>query len=302
VTAAAPFDLLTEGTGGGRPHTATTGRLVPLLPVGFALAGALTGATVAQAPPSSLDWTSAQRHAVMQAWEPQHAPLAPFAPVATAAVGAARGLLEGVKHESGLTWNQIAGALGVDVRALHLWRNGGGISARHEARLHELSFLVDSVALEDPAEARTELIDAKAGRSVLERFGAGESGSEAALAAPWRHQARQGLGRSAAAVRSGEPIDEDFLFLLYTDPAETAALVAHLGGALDEPATSRREWERHLDVQFGQVEQPAAAAAPVLLENDHDAAVVAPLFEIDELAITLGVGAIASRPTLHGEA
>lgn len=300
MSTAAPLDLLTA-TGGGRPHTATAARLVSLLPVGFVLAGALTGATAATVPPSSLDWTSAQGHAVVDArpWEPQHVLIAPVVP---ADIGAARGLLDGVKHDSGLTWNQIAGALGVDVRAVHLWRNGGGISAGHEARLHQLAFLVASVALEDPADTRAELIDVRAGQSVLERFGAGASGHDAALTAPWRAAAREGLERSAAAVRSGDPIDEDFLFLLYTDPAEIDGHVTRLRGVLDESATSQRAWDTQLDARLDRVEQSATGGAPILLEHDQDAAAPTPLFDIEELPIKLGVGAIASRPTLHGEA
>lgn len=298
------LQLIKEGTGGGGGRAgATAGRLTALAPVSFVIAGALTGATVAAAPPSVLDWTSSGMHRLehAQAWGSRHAaPLMPEPVLNTAQI-----LLESVKQETGLTWGQLADAMGVEVRTVHLWRNGGGISAAHESRLHDLAFLVDNVRLHEPSEARGELVSARSGQSLLERFRGGSAAQELALAAPWRVDARDGLSRSVTALKTGEAVDEDLVFLLYADEAAVAAFADHAGTVLQDPARSRREWEAELDSQFGKVEQPlAVGSAPAISADAFDDVgelETVPLFALEDLGIALGVGAIASRPIADGE-
>jgi hypothetical protein len=293
--------LIEQGTGGGEGRIAgAAGKLVRFAPVSFAIAGALTGATTAMAPPSVLDWTSSGVHRLENpaVWISRDTVAVSPSPALTAT----QNLLENIKQDSGLTWGQIADAMGVEVRAIHLWRNGGGISATHEARLHDLGFLVQSVQLHAPSDVRSELVSARSGQSLLDQFGGGAPSRELALLAPWRIEAQDGLARSVEARMGGEPIDEDFAFLLYADDAEVAAFATHAGLLLEDPATARTDWESEINAEFGEVEQPPLVDAAPALEadvvDDVEPDGTAPLFGLDDLGISLGVGAIASRPTV----
>jgi hypothetical protein len=296
------LSLIEQGTGGGDGRVASAaGKLVKLAPVGFVIAGALTGPTAALAPPSLLDWTSSGVHRLEtpDAWTSRDAGTA----VRSSVLTATQILLENIKQNSGLTWGQVADAMGVEVRAVHLWRNGGGISAAHETRLHDFAFLAEGVRLHEPSDVRSELVNAQTGQSLLDRFRAGATPRDLAMVAPWRIAAREGLSRSVAARLSGDAVDEDFAFLLYAADPAVSAFASHGGALLDEPTTSRRDWEAEINAQFGEVEQPLVAeAAPIVNANGNDDIErygAAPLFGLDDLGITLGVGAIASRPTVN---
>jgi hypothetical protein len=213
-----------------------------------------------------------------------------------------------IKDETGLTWGQIANAMDVEVRTLHLWRTGGGISAAHEARLYDLDFLVQSVRLHEPNDARGELVSARSGQSLLDRFRHGAAGHELALAVPWRVDAREALSRNVAARANGEPVDEEFGFLLYTTDPAARAFSAYASALLDDPSTSRQVWESEIDRQFADTEQPPLVEAaqtsdayPIDANGEADRPRVSPLFDLNDLGITLGVGAIASRPAVGRE-
>ena len=139
----------------------------------------------------------------------------------------------------------------------------------------------------------------------MDRFRAGADAHDLALTAPWRTEAREGLDRSVAARRSGEAIDENFAFLLYADDPAVSAFAADAGALLAAPTTSRRSWEAELDARFGDVEQPAvvelAADVNRLGNGDVERYGAVPLFGLDDLGITLGVGAIASRSPVNEE-
>jgi hypothetical protein len=293
--------LIEQGTGGGSGRIATAaGRFVKVAPVTFAIAGSLTGPTAALAPPSVLDWTSSGVHRLETpgVWSVRDTVTAAPNPVLTTT----QILVESIKQDSGLTWGQIADAMGVEVRAIHLWRNGGGISAAHEARLHDLGFIVDSVRLDEPGDVRSELVSARSGHSLLDQFCGGTGPRELVLGVPWRAKAREDVSRNVAARMSGEPVDENFAFLLYAEDPAVAAFAAHAGSLLEEPTTSRRDWEAEINAQFGEAEQPpVVVGAPSMDRDDVDAVErdgALPLFGLDDLGIDLGVGAIASRPTL----
>jgi hypothetical protein len=297
------LSLIEQGTGGGDDCIAgAAGKLVKFAPVGLVIAGALTGPTAALAPPSLLDWTSSGGHRLANPgpWTSRDTVTAVRSPELTVT----QILLESIKQDSGLTWGQIADAVGVEARALHLWRNGGGISAAHEMRLHDFAFLVDSVGLHEPADVRNELVNAQTGQSLLDRFRAGATPRDLALVAPWRIAAQGGLSRNVAARLSGDAIDEDFAFLLYADDPDVSAFASHAGALLDEPTTSRRYWETEINAQFGEAEQPLVVEAASTVDagnDDIERYGAAPLFGLDDLGITLGVGAIASRPTVDGD-
>jgi hypothetical protein len=306
VVTAVALSLIEQGTGGGASRAGGAGgKLVKFAPGGLAIAGALTGSTTALAPPSMLDWTSSGVHRIESrgAWMPGEMVTIAERPALTTAT---QNLLQSMKQHSGLTWGLIADAIGVEVRAVHLWRNGGGISAAHEARLHDLGFLVDSVRLREPGDVRGELVRARSGQSLLDAFRSGVAARDLALAAPWRIGAREGLDRSVAARLSGDAVDEDFAFLLYDDDAAVAAFASHASALLEDPATSRRDWESVLDGRFREVEQPPVVdvASPTDAEGDAEILEpfgVAPLFDLEDLGVTLGVGAIASRPAVDEE-
>jgi hypothetical protein len=300
---AVSFPLIEQGTGSGDGRiAAAAGKVAKFAPVSFVIAGALTGATTAVAPPSLLDWTSSGVHRLESpgAWRPRDTVTAAPQPALSTRTQI---LLESIKQDSGLTWGQIADAMGVEIRAVHLWRNGGGISAAHEARLHDLGFLVDSVGLREPGDVRNELVQARSGLSLLDGFRSGTAARKLAQAAPWRAEAQESLERSVAARLNGDAVDEDFAFLLYDDDAAVATFATHAGTLLEDPATSRRDWEAALDIRFGELEQPPAVVPPTHADgaDEVERYGVVRLFGLEDLGITLDVGAIASRPTVNEE-
>ncbi len=300
----ANLELIEPGTGGGDGRVAAAARkLASVIPVGFVVAGALTGATAATAPPSMLNWTSAGVHRLEHA--PEWTSLKPTSESSALVLNAAQAVLARIKQDTGLTWGQIADAVNVDVRALHLWRKGGGISAVHETSLHDLDYLVQNVRLHEPSETRSELVSAPSGQSLLERLSQGASVRELAMAAPWRDEARDAVAHNVAARTAGQSVDEDFAFLLYATDADAAAFSERASALLDDPSTTRRGWESEFDRQFAEVEQPLVADVAATSDFSDDGGhgederpTATPLFGLDDLGITLGVGAIASRPAL----
>jgi transcriptional regulator with XRE-family HTH domain len=81
------------------------------------------------------------------------------------------GALKEIKDLSGLSWQQIADALGVTRRSLHHWLNGSRINDAHTVRIGQLRNLVDEIAGMPPQEARSFLAAPDAsGTSPLKRF------------------------------------------------------------------------------------------------------------------------------------
>ncbi|MEZ6024411.1 MAG: hypothetical protein R3C16_13580 [Hyphomonadaceae bacterium] len=93
-----------------------------------------------------------------------------------------------LKRVSGLTWDELAGALGVSRRTLHFWANGGAINARNEQRLRRAAQVVENSALEN-ARLTRELLMQPLGDGLLidllrnERFDEFRLGGALALAA-----------------------------------------------------------------------------------------------------------------------
>jgi hypothetical protein len=273
-----------------------------VVPIGFALVGGLTGASASAFPSELIDWTSADVIELVRPVSlPTHGTLAELEVDPTAADTPLKRRLDEIKSRSRLTWGQIADAIAVDTRAIHLWRAGGGISSAHHERLQELAALVDSIDTGNPIDVRAELIEASPTGSLLERLRAGESPHELKAAAPWRLTAREALERNAAEWQSDGVLDEDFVFLLYLQEDDAQAFVADARLLLETSSVTRREWETLLDAQFAGMEQPepVAVEASDETESADDEFGIAPLFNPAELGISLGVGAIASRRPLH---
>jgi hypothetical protein len=210
-------------------------------------------------------------------------------------------LLAVIKDASGLTWGQIADAMGVEPRAIHLWRRGGGISAAREERLQELNALVDSIDFGDPAGVRTELLEVgTSGASLLERLRSGESPREVSLLAPWRSRTRAELDHNLSERRSDGVVDEDYLFLLYLDDAAITTFAEHATDTLEDPMATPRSWASLIDTQFASMQQPDVVEVEAEVEgNDYDEGGIKPLFSPADLGVPLGLGAIASRRALH---
>lgn len=79
-----------------------------------------------------------------------------------------------LRRSSGLSWQQIADAIGVSRRAVHYWANGGNISALHRSRLEELAAEVQQLGYLEPQEVRARLTDPSGEhQSLLERMASG---------------------------------------------------------------------------------------------------------------------------------
>ena len=292
--------LITGATGSDlslRAHDAWPNNMP--LAVGIALVGPFTGVSSAAKPTTILDWTSVngikfvanQPHpASWRAIERVHVSQLQLPDVKT------------LKNHSGLTWQQLADAMGVNPRTLHLWAAGGGVTASHEERLGDLSRLVDSLYTGSPDVVRAELVSgAPADRSLLDLLRTGVAPSDIAALAPWRARARQAMTANVLAASSDGIVDEDYLFLLYLDRDGVRRFADRASALLGDPAIARQTWESFIDAQFTAIEQPAHTAE--LLDDDYDdqSGEVAPLFDPLELGVPLGVGAISTRGLLASD-
>jgi|SRR5680860_89971 len=80
-------------------------------------------------------------------------------------------LVKWIKDQSGLTWDQIARAFDVSRRAVHLWANGGRVSAGNAEAIQSFAALVREASGSVPAETRTVLLAVGSdGLSPLDRF------------------------------------------------------------------------------------------------------------------------------------
>lgn len=116
-------------------------------------------------------------------------------PVDSAAVP---GVLQRLRRTSGLSWGDVADALGVTRRTIHNWLSGDRIAGVHLTRLLEFDRLVDALGTGRPEETRATLLQPRSnGRSILD---------EVALAA--RPARRVPLSTVSVADQMG-PISEE---------------------------------------------------------------------------------------------
>ena len=114
--------------------------------------------------------------------------------------------------------------------------------------------------------------------------------------APWRSRAYEEVSRNVDAGLRGEPVDEDYLFLVYLSDDQIREFGTRATHLLTAPDTTRSEWNAMVDAEFARIEQPPAVA----VEEDGDdlgaeSDGIKPLFDPAELGVPLGVGAIAAR-------
>lgn len=203
--------------------------------------------------------------------------------------------IEALKQVSGLTWGQLAGALGVDPRTLHFWRTGGGVREEHEARLRALIRLAGAIADRAGAGVREELLSEQLGPSLLSRLEVGQPPGELHLAAPWRATAGEDLDANIARLESEDPLAEDFAFLFSLTDEAIEHLQTDARARLADPGNSRSDWE-----QFIEDAAREATAPHVPLESDLDASAYEeqelPAFlTLDDLNLSMRPGAIAAR-------
>lgn len=68
------------------------------------------------------------------------------------------GTVRQLRHRTGLSWAQLAEALGISRRAIHFWADGGNISAANAARLSAISAQVDELGSIPPDEVRLAIL------------------------------------------------------------------------------------------------------------------------------------------------
>lgn len=83
-------------------------------------------------------------------------------------VNANADMLEHVRLESGLTWEQIAQLFNVSRRSVHLWLAGGRMSAANEGRLVRLTQYVSALLGSPEVKRRQLLASAESGRSFFD--------------------------------------------------------------------------------------------------------------------------------------
>lgn len=129
--------------------------------------------------------------------QPSTLPAIPVQPAPPLDQSAVPGMLQRLRRLSGLSWGEIARAVGVSRRTIHNWLAGARVAGVHLTRLLELSRLVDIVATGSVEATRTVLMQPNAnGRSILD---------DLALAA------RPARRRPLASVSVGDlvtPVDE----------------------------------------------------------------------------------------------
>lgn len=204
------------------------------------------------------------------------------------------GRVEELKEVSGLTWEQTASALGVRRRTLHLWQRGGGIREEHDARLRAMRRLVGTLLDLDGGGAREQLLDQTHGSSLLSLLARGDDPSTLVVEAPWRAQSRDDIGRNVARLGQGEPLDENYAFLFTLDDAAIEGLLADAATLVVDRSRSRRDWQ----ADIARIQDGASfdhAAGDDLAEEAAEDRDPVPLFSLEDLGLSMKVGAIAAR-------
>jgi transcriptional regulator with XRE-family HTH domain len=72
-----------------------------------------------------------------------------------------------VKERSGLTWAQLAAAVGVSSRSVHLWADGKPLRTRHLARLDAVEAAIESVGNASARDVAARLLGHAGGRPSI---------------------------------------------------------------------------------------------------------------------------------------
>lgn len=95
----------------------------------------------------------------------------PVQPAPTLDQSAVPGMLQRLRRLSGLSWGEIARAVGVSRRTIHNWLAGARVAGVHLTRLLELGRVVDNVSTGSVEATRTAMMRPSAdGRSILDEL------------------------------------------------------------------------------------------------------------------------------------
>lgn len=90
-----------------------------------------------------------------------------------------------MQQASGLTWQQLAKALGVSRRSLHLWANGAAMSALHSESVAQFEAIVRACDSGDPQATRLALLrTGDQGLSPYDRFRSQRDAETARITGP----------------------------------------------------------------------------------------------------------------------
>jgi transcriptional regulator with XRE-family HTH domain len=134
--------------------------LCSLLMAGAAATGTLTVVTPADA--------AAMRAAVI---ESRTLPAMPSSPPVVDRSMAVPSLLQRLRRVSGLSWGDVAAALGVSRRTIHNWLSGTRVAGVHLTRLIEFERVVNATAAGSADDTRSRLVrPGPHGRSLLDEL------------------------------------------------------------------------------------------------------------------------------------
>ena len=93
-------------------------------------------------------------------------------------------LVTSLHDRSGLTWEQLAKALGVSRRSLHMWAAGSKVTHAHRRVMERFEQLVDEIGL-DPERTKLRLLEQRPGRgSLFDEFRLNRNGGKREINGP----------------------------------------------------------------------------------------------------------------------
>lgn len=166
----------------------------------------------------------------------------------TATPSANQALLARVRTRSGLTRQQLADAMNVQIRSVFSWQKHGRMKEAHQRRLAELDALVTSLIVPSELNARAEFFRLATDSSLLDELTAGASPLELVAKAPWRAIAERDLERAVhrAMHHDGPIVASDFVYLLHVPSDEFEEVVADTRARLRSADFSRSDWMKYV--------------------------------------------------------
>ena len=93
-------------------------------------------------------------------------------------------LVTSLHDRSGLTWEQLARAIGVSRRSLHMWAAGSTVTYAHRRIMERFELLITSIGM-TPVETRVKLLEQRPGRgSLLDDFRRDRNGEKREINGP----------------------------------------------------------------------------------------------------------------------
>lgn len=97
-------------------------------------------------------------------------------------------LVISLHNRSGLTWEQLAKAIGVSRRSLHMWAQGAAATPAHRAVMERFARLIDGFGELLPEEIKTRLFEPDSdGIAPIDRFRGTRDGGKRVINGPALH-------------------------------------------------------------------------------------------------------------------